>query len=161
MGDVEALHAELALLAARFVLPGLGPDVDQAIRLACEFLAHELDTPATVDVAALRYGTPLRDAAPLLRQMLQEQGFPAPDPDASQAGKFRAVLRALATGSLAVGEFYVISMNYLPTWDKQDELARHLMALLDDWELQTTPEGRSAAAEALRTVAREAVSQAG
>jgi hypothetical protein len=64
VGDVEALHAELALLAARFVLPGLGPDVDQAIRLACELLLRELDTPATVDVAALRYGTPLRDAAP-------------------------------------------------------------------------------------------------
>lgn len=161
MGDVEALRAELALLAARFVLPGLGPDVDQAIRLACELLACELDTPATVDVAALRYGTPLRDAAPLLRQMLQEQGIPAPDPDASQAREFRAVLHALATGSLAVGEFYAILIDHLPTRDKQDELDRRLMALLDDWELQTTPQGRSAAAEALRAVAREAVSQAG
>lgn len=161
MGDVQLLHAELALLAARFVLPGLGPDVDQAIKLACELLVFQLDTPATVAVAALRYGTPLRDAGPLLREMLQEQGFPAPSPDASQAEEFRAVLRALATGSLAVGESYAILLDHLPAWDKQDELDRSLMVLLDDWERQTTPEGRSAAAEALRAVAREAVSQAG
>jgi hypothetical protein len=145
VGDVEALHAELALLAATFVLPGPGPDVDQAIRLACELLIRELETPATVDVAALRYGTPLRDAAPQLRQMLEEQGFPAPGPDTSQAGKFRAVLRALATGSLPAGEFYVILLDRLPAWDKQDQLDRRLMALLDDWGLQTTPEGRSTA----------------
>jgi hypothetical protein len=158
VSDVEALHAELALLAARFVLPGRGPDVDQAIRLACDLLVRELDTPATVDVAALRYGTPLRDAAPLLRQMLQEQGFSAPGPDTSRAGEFRAVLRALATGSLPADEFYLILIDRLPAWDKQDELDRRLTALLDDWELQTTPEGRSAAAEALRVVARDAVS---
>jgi hypothetical protein len=158
VGDVEALHAGLALLAARFVLPGLGPDVDQAIRLACDLLARELDTPATADIAALRYGTPLRDAAPLLRQMLQEQGFPAPGPDASQAAEFRAVLRALAAGSLAVGEFHAILIDHVPAWDKQDQLDRRLMALVNDWELQTTPEGRSAAAEALRAVARDAAS---
>jgi hypothetical protein len=158
VGDVEQLRAELTLLAARFVLPGPGLDVDQAIRLACELLVRELDTPATADVAALRYGTPLRDAAPLLRQMLQEQGFPAPGPDASRAAEFRAVLRALAAGSLAAGEFYAILIDHVPAWDKQDELDRRLMTLLDDWERQTTPEGRSAAAEALRAVARNAAS---
>jgi len=158
VGDVEVLRARLALLAARFVLPGLGPDVDQAIRLACDLLVRELATPATADVAALRYGTPLRDAAPLLRQMLQEQGFPAPGPDVGQAAEFRAVLRALAAGSLAVGEFHAILIDRLPAWDQQDELDRGLMALLSDWELQTTPEGRSAAAETLRAVARDAAS---
>ena len=71
------------------------------------------------------------------------------------------VLRALAAGGLQVGEFYVILIDHLPAWDKQDELDRRLGVLLDDWEQQTTPEGRSAAAEALRAVAREAVSQAG
>jgi hypothetical protein len=158
VGDVERLRAELALLAARFVLPGLGPDVDQAIRLACQLLVRELDTPATADVAAFRYGTPLRDAAPLIRQMLLEQGLPAPGPDASPAAEFRTVLRALAAGSLAVGEFYAIFIDHMPAWDKQNELDRRLMALLDDWERQTTPEGRSAATEALRAVARDAAS---
>ncbi len=155
------LHAGLALLAARFVLAGVGPDVDQAIKLACELLVCELDTPATVDVAALRYGTPLRDADLLIREMLREQGFPAPGPDASEAEEFRVVLRALAAGGLDVGEFYVILIDHLPPWKEQDQLDRRLMVLLDEWELQTTPEGRSAAAEALRAVAREAVSQAG
>ena len=149
------------MLAARFVLPGVGPDVDQAIRLACELLVGQLDTPATANVAALRYGTPLRDAGPLLREMLQEQGVPAPHPDASETEEFRAVLRALAAGSLAVGDFYIVLLDHLPAWDKQDDLDRRLMALLEEWERQATREGRSAAAEALRAVAREAVSQAG
>lgn len=86
MGDVQVLRAGLASLAARFVLPGLGPDVDQAITLACELLACGLDTPATADVAAMRYGTPLRDAGPLLREMLDEQGCPAPGPGEGQDG---------------------------------------------------------------------------
>ena len=51
---------------------------------------------------------------PLAREVLEEQGFPAPHPDASETG-----------------------------------------------EPQATREGRSAAAEALGAVAREAVSQAG
>jgi hypothetical protein len=161
VGDVQLLHAELALLAALFVLPGRGPDVDQAIKLACELLACELDTPATAGVAAMRYGTALRDAGPLLREMLDEQGFPAPAPGDGQDREFRAVLRALAMGSLAVGEFCLIMFDHLPAWDEQDELDRRLMALLDDWEQQATPEARSAAAEALRAAAREAISKAG
>ena len=160
MGDVQVLRAALALLAARFVLPGLGPDVDQAIKLACELLACGLDTPATADVAAMRHGTPLRDAGPLLREMLDEQGFPAPGPGESQDGEFRAVLRALAMGSLAVSEFWLILLDHLPAWDEQGELDRRLMALLENWEQQATPEARSAAAEALRATAREAISRA-
>jgi hypothetical protein len=55
------------LEAMRFVRPDLSSDVDRAIKLACDLLVCELDTPATVDVAALRYGTPLRDAGPMIR----------------------------------------------------------------------------------------------
>lgn len=41
-GDLEAIRqAELALIAARFALPGLHqPDVDRAIDLACRLLAQ-------------------------------------------------------------------------------------------------------------------------
>ena len=154
MGDVQVLHAELALLAARFVLPGRGPDVDQAIKLACVLLACGPDTPATAGVAAMRYGTARRDAGPLLREMLDEQGSPAPAPGDGRDREFRAVLRALAMGSLAAGEFCLILRDHLPACDEQDELDRRLMALLDDWEQQATPQARSAAAEALRAVAR-------
>ena len=47
MRDVEELHAELALLAARFVLPDLDPDVDrpmlEAMRLVLPDLSSDVD----------------------------------------------------------------------------------------------------------------------
>jgi hypothetical protein len=61
MADPAAgLHAQLDKLAIQFALPGRLPDVDQAISLACELITRDLVTPATVDVAALGYGTALR-----------------------------------------------------------------------------------------------------
>ena len=170
MRDVEELHAELALLAARFVLPDLDPDVDRpmleamrlvlpdrssdvdrAIKLPCDLLVCGRDTPPTVDVAALRYGIPLRDAGPVIREMLREQGFPAPGREAGEDEKFLTVLRALAAGGLQVGELFMF--RFL-AWQEQDELKRRLVVLLNDWDQQTTPQGRSAAAEALRAAAR-------
>lgn len=71
------------------------------------------------------------------------------------------MLCALAMGSLAVGEFGLFLLDHLPAWDEQDELDRRLTALLEDWEQQATPQARSAAAEALRAAAREAISRAG
>lgn len=154
--SVESLRAELALLAARFVLPGPGPDVNRAITVACDLLAHDLDTSATVAVAALAYGTPLRDAGPVIRDMLREQGFPAAGPGASEAEEFTTVLRAVATGGMLAGEFWIFFMGVVPAWDRQDELQRRLMVLLNDWLEETTPEGRSAMAAAVRSAARDA-----
>jgi hypothetical protein len=71
------------------------------------------------------------------------------------------VLRALAMGSLEVGEYCLILLDHLPARDEQDELDRRLMVLVEDWEQQVTPQARSAAAEALRAAAREAISKAG
>jgi len=159
--SVDSSRAGLALLAARLVLPGLGPDVDQAIKVACDLVARGLDTPGTVGVAALRYGTPLRDAGPVIREMLDEQGFPAAGPDASDAEKFVTVLRAVGAGGLGVGEFFGVFMRQVPAWNQQDEFQRSLVLLLDEWAEETTPEGRSAAAAAVRKVARDAVSDPG
>lgn len=125
--SVESLRAELALLAARFVLPGPGPDVNRAITVACDLLAHDMDTSATVAVAALAYGTPLRDAGPVIRDMLREQGFPAAGPGASEAEEFTTVLRAVATGGMQAGEFWIFFMGVVPAWDRQDELQRRLI----------------------------------
>jgi hypothetical protein len=158
--SVDALRAELGLLAARFVLPGLGPDVNQAIRVACDLLVRDLDTPATVAVAALASGTPLRDAGPVIRDMLREQGFPAPGPDASEAEEFTTVLRAVAAGGMQTAEFYSFFMRMVPAWEQQDELQRRLVVLLDEWEGETTPDGRSATAAVLRQVAHDAVGDA-
>jgi hypothetical protein len=162
VGDasVDCLRAELALLAAGFVLPGLGPDVNRAIMAACELLAEDLDTPATVAVAALAYGTPLRDAGPVMRDMLHEQGFPAAEPGAGEAEEFTTVLRAVAAGGMQAGEFFTFFMGVVPAWGQQDELQRRLVVLLDDWVRETTPEGRSARAAHLRRVARDAVADA-
>ncbi len=87
--SVDSLRGELALLAARFMRPGVSsPDVNRAITVACVLLARDLDTPATVAVAALRYGTPLRDAESAIREMLRDQGFQAPGPGGSEAEQF-------------------------------------------------------------------------
>jgi hypothetical protein len=86
--SVDSLRGELALLAARFTPPGIGPDVNRAITVACELLTRDLDTPATVAVAALRYGTSLRVAEPDIREMLREQGFPAPGPCGNESEQF-------------------------------------------------------------------------
>ena len=157
----DSLRAGLAWLAAGFVLPGLGPDVDQAIRVACELLTRDLDTPATTAVAALPWGTTLRDGGPVIREMLGEQGFPVPGPGSGPAEEFAVVLRAVALGWMPVSDFYVYFISQLPAWDQQDELQRRLMAVLDAWEGETTPAGQSAAAAAVRQVAREAAGEAG
>ncbi len=112
MGDdlVAWRDAELALLAARFSLPGpCLPDVDRAIGLACRLLAGDLETPATTEVACLAYGTPLRDAGPVLRQMLFEHGLAMRGPEAGGAGQFPAALRAFGAGAIDIGEFSAVS----------------------------------------------------
>jgi|SRR5580698_7708659 hypothetical protein len=143
-GDLEAYRqAELALIAARFALPGSRqPDVDRAIDLACRLLAGNLETPATVEVACLRYGTPLRDAEPVLRQMLREHGVPVIEPGSSDAERFRAALQAFGAGVIGPGEFSAVFYQMRPPWNEQDAIQRSLSLLLHELEEATTPEGQ-------------------
>ena len=157
----NSLHAGLALLAARLVLPGPGPDVNKAINLACDLVACDLGTPATGSVAALRYGTLLRDAGPVIRDMLREQGFEAAGPDASETEKFNTMLRAVAAGGMEVGEFYPVFMESVPAWERQDELQRSLAVLLHDWVEEATPEGKSLVAASVRKAAYEGLGDVG
>lgn len=159
--SLGSVRAELALLAARFALPGLGPDVDRAIRLACDLLVRGLDTPATAAVAALAYGTALRDAGPVIRGMLCEQDYPAPGPEAGEDEEFTTVLRAVAAGGMGTGEFFTFFMRVVPAREQQDAVRRRLMVLLSAWLEETTPEGRSAMAVAVRSAARDAVGDPG
>jgi hypothetical protein len=46
-------------------------------------------------------------------------------------------------------------------WDRQNELERSLVVLFDHGEAETTLEGQSAVAAAMRKVARDAVSECG
>jgi hypothetical protein len=158
--SADSLCAELALLAASFVLPYRGLDVNRAIRVACDLLVRDLDTPATVAVAGLAYGTTQGDAEPVIRDMLHEQGFPADGPGAGGARELITVLRAVAANGMQIGEFFTFFMRLVPAWEQQDELQRRLVVLLDDWQGETTPQGRSATAAALRQVAADAVGDA-
>jgi hypothetical protein len=157
----DFLRAELAGLAAQFVLPGLGPSVDRAIKMACELVVADLDTPATVDVAAISPGTPMRDAGPAVRTMLDQQGFPTAEAGASDDDVLLVLLRGVAAGGLEPGEFFNVFMQRVPPWQEQDELERSLVVLLNDWVDQTSPEGKTAALATLRRAARDALTQAG
>jgi hypothetical protein len=63
---------------SRDVFQSTLPDVNEAIRLACDLLVQDMDTPATISVAALPFGTPFRDCQPLIRAMLLEQACRRP-----------------------------------------------------------------------------------
>jgi hypothetical protein len=69
------------------------------------------DPAATVDVAWLGYGTPLRDAGFLIRDMLREQHIPVPGPGASEDVKFQVAVRIFGAGALDVGEFAAIALG--------------------------------------------------
>jgi hypothetical protein len=158
--SAESLCVGLAALAVRFVLPGIGgPDVNQAITLACDLRALDLDTPATTAVAGLPWGATLGDAGPVIRDMLREQGFAVPGPGAGPAEEFAFVLRAVAVGWLPVSDFYAYFMWRVPAWEQQDEMQRRLVVLLNDWDGETTPEGMAAAAAVVREFAGEAASR--
>ena len=60
--DLEAYRqAEMVLLAAGFAFPDPHrPDVDCVIDLACRLLAADHETPGMIEVACLRYGTPIQ-----------------------------------------------------------------------------------------------------
>jgi hypothetical protein len=147
-------EAELALLAARFSLPGPRlPDVDRAIDLACRLLAGNLETPATTEIACLSYGTPLRDAAPVLRQMLLEHGITVSGPETGYASQFRAALQAFGAKVIDVGEFSATFYRLLPAWNEQDATQRALNLLLNEMDQATTREDQDDIIQRLRDTA--------
>ena len=111
-------------------------------------------------MAVLRYGTALRDAGLVIRDMLREQGFPAAEPDAGEAGKFTTVLRAVGAGGMPIGEFFIFFTRVIPSWQQQDNLQRRLVVLLNDWVEEATTEGRSVIVADVRRIARDAARDA-
>jgi hypothetical protein len=147
------LRAQLDKLAIQFVLPGRLPDVDQAISLACELITRDLVTPATVDVAALGYGTALRDCGQLIRDMLGEQGVSLLDDDATEAGRLDFILGAFASGGLSVGDMSAALYRALPSWQDQSEVQCQLVRLYTELDQETSPRGKAAIVAAMRAVA--------
>lgn len=153
---VVRAQAELAVLAARFSLPGVPPpDVDQAIDLACRLLAGNIDTPATIEVACLRYGTTLRDAEPALRQMLLEHGVAVPEPE-SEADQFWAAVAAFGADAIDVGEFWAIFYRLLPPLNEQDPAQRALHRLFNELDQATAGDQRDDVMRRLRDTAIKA-----
>lgn len=117
--------------------------MDRAIDLACRLLARNLETPATTEVACLSYGTPLRDAEPVLRQMLIEHGIAVSGPETGDADQFRAALRALGSSLIDIGGFSAIFYRLLPAWTEQDAAQHALILLLNELDQATTREDQN------------------
>ena len=147
-----AIRAQLNALAFSLVLgPLANPDL--AIRLACELITRGLDTPATVDVAALSYGTPLRDSEPQIREMLAEQHAPVPDAPASDSEYLSLILRAFASGCMPIEDFFVQFYRAAPAWSEQTESERALHRLLADLDDETSPADKAELIAAMRKIA--------
>ncbi len=159
MGREAELRARLYRLAMRIAFPGPVPDVDQAIRLACELLTLERDTPATIDVAALHWGTAFRDAEPLIRDMLGQQQVLVPEPGTGQPELLGFLLRAFADGCLAWSEIWHRLLDLLPRWQDQGQAQRELMRLALELEQDTSPAGTAETIAAMRAAAASAIAQ--
>lgn len=140
----------LLLVVAR-LLQGQGAWVGEAVRTACGLLVAGRDTPATVEVAALPSGTPLRDAEPLIRSMLEEQGVEAPPSDADVDSQFPFVQGAFARRLLPFADYYSVFYAVVPEWDKQNALQRRVIRLFDDWETETDPAEQDRIVERIRS----------
>jgi len=83
-GASSDLLVRLHLLAVNLLLAK--PSVEDAIALASDLVVAKMDTPTTIEVAALYRGTTLADSEPLLHSMLKEHGieFPASTTDEEQ-----------------------------------------------------------------------------
>ena len=150
----ESLDSRLYALSARLVRRGLPPPTDIAIDLALALVIADRATPATTDVAALAPGTPLRDAKPLILDMLSEQDIPFAPEGSTEAEQWTVALWAFGRGGLPVSEFAQYFYSQLPAVGDQDETDQEIVVLLDEWQRQTSPERRLPLEAAMRAAAR-------
>jgi hypothetical protein len=138
----DSLDSQLHGLSARLALPGLPPPTDEAIDLALRLLIADKPTPATVEVASLSPGTAMRDARPLILQMLSEQQVPLAAEGSSEVEQWTVVLWAFGRGGLPVWEFAMHFYGHVPALGEQDETDQEIVVLLDGWERETSQERR-------------------
>lgn len=140
-------------LAKPFLFPGRLPDVDGAIRLACDLLVNDLDSPATIRVAALPFGSSARDWEPLIRAMFLEQGVLTPDREASDDERFRFMLQWFAAGYLTLGDIWQSLLSWLPAWEDQAPFQRVLARLSNELDQNALPAVRAEIIAAMRAIA--------
>lgn len=130
----------------------LEPGLDSAILSAEELVARGLGGEATVAVASLPRGSIRSDAEPLVRTMLAEfeiQVPPAEDEDA----RYELLLRSFASWGLPLERFEGPFYARLTSWDRQSDLDRELMRLLDERDHAPAPGDRLAIERRMRAVA--------
>jgi hypothetical protein len=126
-------------LAKPFLFQGRLPDVDEAIRLACDLLVQGMDSPATISVAALPFRTPVRDCETLIRAMLLEHGVPTPGQEASDDKRFGFMLEWFAAGYLTFSEISRPLYWWLPASTKQTAFQNALVRLINELQQHTLP----------------------
>jgi hypothetical protein len=129
--------------------------VSGAVDLACDLIAAGLETPATVEVAALPRGTTFRDAADIVRSMLAEHGVRLP-PQETDEDRFAALRTAFAWWNLPMSRFEGAFHARLPEWDQQDTLDRTLVIMMDERDNETDPGRRTAIEDRMRRAIRHA-----
>ena len=68
VAELTAAHPDVKFSGA------LAQIANQAITLACDLLALDLDTPATTALAGLPWGATLGDSGPVIRDMVRWRG---------------------------------------------------------------------------------------
>jgi hypothetical protein len=143
--------AGLELIVGHLLL-GRGAWVDDAVNTACALIVAGHDTPATIQVAALPFGTALSEAEGLIREMLREQGVSEPPEQPTDAERFAYVTESFGHGLLPFSTFYDQFYWNMPEWGKETPTQRRLMCLVEEWERETDPRLQDVIVQRIRDV---------
>lgn len=152
------LETKLRFLASEVVraqtVDGWVPDVAEAIELATELLAANLDTVATVEVARLSPRTSFAESRELMCEMLIEQGI---DPSVfSASDTYGAQLDAFAAGLVDADAIEGCFYDQVSSWDAQSPQDQELVQLFDERDALADPTARAAVEARMREAVRNA-----
>jgi len=133
-----------------------GPGLDDAIKLAEEFVAAGLGGSATLNVASLPIGSIRSDAEPVVRAMLAEFDLQVP-PVEDETARYRLLLWAFGHADLPLELFEGPFYSRLTAWDAQDELDRVLVRLLHERDQVSGPVDRQTIEREMRAAVRAAI----
>jgi hypothetical protein len=134
-----------------------GPGLDEGIALAEQLTESGLGGPATLDVAALPRGSVRGDAEPGVRAMLAEFGIEVP-PAEDEAGRYRLLLWTFGHADLSYEMFEGPFYARVTAWDRQDDLDRKLILLMDERDQLSRRSEREVIEGQMRAAVRAAVS---
>ncbi len=151
---MRLLHA----VAVEVVMPA-SSGLDQAITLAERFVSLGLGGSAALEVASLPRGTTRRDGETAVRAMLAEFGIETPPPAMDAEARYGLLLWAFAFVDLPVERFEGPFYARIEDWDKQDDLERRLVLLLNEWDQCSSPADQQAVERRMRDSVRAVLGQ--